>query len=87
MLPVGVQNLERRRTGSPWRADALAAAAGDASDDVWVPGDYHLREGSPCIDAGTSEGAPTTDIEGNGRPYGAAFDIGAYEMGECPLPT
>ena len=27
--------------------------------------DYHLQPGSPCIDAGTSEGAPTTDIEGH----------------------
>ena len=44
--------------------------------------DFHLQPGSPCIDAGTSEGAPTTDIEGNTRPCGLAVDMGAYEY--CP---
>ncbi len=29
--------------------------------------DYHLRSTSPCIDAGTSEGAPLTDFDGNPR--------------------
>ncbi|HAK94949.1 MAG TPA: hypothetical protein DCM87_08080, partial [Planctomycetes bacterium] len=51
----------------------------DTSDDIWIEGNYHLQPGSPCIDAGTSEGAPTTDIEGNGRPCGAGVDVGAYE--------
>jgi parallel beta-helix repeat protein len=36
-----------------------------------------LRAGSPCINAGTSTGAPTTDILGN--PRIGAPDIGAYE--------
>ena len=46
--------------------------------------DYRLQAGSPCIDAGRLAGAPTTDIEGNGRPCGAGVDMGAYEMGGCP---
>jgi hypothetical protein len=33
--------------------------------------DYHLRTDSPCIDTGTSRGAPITDIEGNVRPVDA----------------
>jgi len=41
--------------------------------------DYRLRAASPCIDAGTSTGAPATDILGVSRPQGAGFDIGAYE--------
>jgi pSer/pThr/pTyr-binding forkhead associated (FHA) protein len=40
-------------------------------------GDYHLQKGSPAIDAGTSEGAPSDDAEG--RPRSAEIDIGAYE--------
>jgi hypothetical protein len=55
-------------------------------DPAFKEPDYYLQSGSPCIDAGTSEGAPTNDIEGNGRPCGAAVDIGAYEYGDCPSP-
>jgi predicted GH43/DUF377 family glycosyl hydrolase len=40
-------------------------------------GDYHLRIGSPCIDAGTPDGAPAADIEGRSRD--AVPDMGAYE--------
>nr|MBC8400593.1 right-handed parallel beta-helix repeat-containing protein [Candidatus Neomarinimicrobiota bacterium] len=47
---------------------------------------YHLTDYSPCIGAGTSEGAPTTDIEGNlcPDPAGSNPDMGAYEN---PLPS
>jgi len=51
----------------------------------WVQGDYRLKPGSPGIDAGTSDGAPATDIEGNVRPCWNGIDIGAYEYcGEIP---
>ncbi|MDD5673480.1 MAG: choice-of-anchor Q domain-containing protein [Chitinivibrionales bacterium] len=42
-------------------------------------GDFHLRAGSPLIDAGSSAGAPAMDFDGLARPQGAGFDIGAYE--------
>lgn len=42
--------------------------------------DYRLQEGSPCINAGTLQGAPDEDIEGTERPIGDAPDMGAYEM-------
>lgn len=52
--------------------------SGDVS--TW---DFHLLNSSPCIDAGTSEGAPEDDIEGTPRPQGSGFDMGAYEF---PFP-
>jgi hypothetical protein len=49
-------------------------------------GDYRLRYGSPCIDAGTNLSALiTNDLAGNPRPLDgdadgvAGFDMGAYE--------
>ncbi|WP_297212825.1 MULTISPECIES: right-handed parallel beta-helix repeat-containing protein [Thermodesulfovibrio] len=42
-------------------------------------GDYHLKEGSPAIDRGTSDKAPLIDLDGKQRPQGKGFDMGAYE--------
>jgi hypothetical protein len=45
-----------------------------------APGsDYHLRLGSPAIDSGETRGEVPEDLEGNPRPSGPAFDVGAYE--------
>jgi hypothetical protein len=43
--------------------------------------DYHLSNYSPSIGAGTSSGAPSTDLDGNPRPNpaGSNPDMGAYE--------
>jgi hypothetical protein len=43
-------------------------------------GDYHLLPASPCINAGISTNAPSTDYDGAARPFGTAFDIGPYEF-------
>jgi hypothetical protein len=43
--------------------------------------DYHLKTGSPALNAGTSSFAPPSDHAGLPRPAGVAFDIGAFEFG------
>jgi hypothetical protein len=47
-------------------------------------GDYHLRANSPAIDAGTNDGAPAADFEGDPRPVGAV-DMGADEFTGEPI--
>jgi len=42
-------------------------------------GDFHLLSNSIAINAGSATSAPAFDYDGNARPSGAAFDIGAYE--------
>lgn len=42
-------------------------------------GDFHLTPGSLCIDTGSSVGALERDFEGDVRPAGDGFDIGADE--------
>jgi predicted outer membrane repeat protein len=46
-------------------------------------GDFTLREGSPCIDAGSADTAelnlPPVDMNGTGRVLNGRVDIGAFE--------
>lgn len=42
-------------------------------------GNYHLQASSPAVNAGTSMEAAPYDFDNYPRPYGAAYDIGAYE--------
>jgi len=44
---------------------------------------FHLQTTSPCIDQGTDTGI-TEDLDGEPRPQGDGFDMGAYEGGEEP---
>lgn len=71
-----------------WQAEGY-----DANSFLAVPADhffnpasdFRLLPTSPAIDAGTASGAPSRDIDGDPRPVGAGYDIGAYEsqLPEC----
>lgn len=45
--------------------------------------DLHLKSGCPAVDSGVGTGAPTQDRDGNPRPIGSDWDIGAYEYYPC----
>jgi len=64
-------------------ADLAAAGHNVGTQPTFVsdvaPYDLHLTEGSSGIDAGDGTVAPTGDIDGDARPYGAAVDVGADE--------
>ena len=42
--------------------------------------DFHLLGSAPAVDTGSPAGAPSVDLDGNPRPAGAGFDVGAYEF-------
>ena len=68
-----VTNLHRTVTGAP-----TFTATGAFSADPRLNSSYRLISGSPAIDAGVDAGV-TTDLDGDERPYGSGFDIGADE--------
>jgi hypothetical protein len=67
------------------QVNAITPAGGNISIDpgyASYPRNLHLTAQSPCIDQGTTTGAPMDDADGNARPAGLGPDIGAYEFTE-----
>jgi parallel beta-helix repeat protein len=78
---------------APYWADPTEPNLPAARDDptaVWVSGDYHLRDNSPCIDAGDPGFVPVqtpnlasllaVDIDGQPRRIGPSPDLGCDEV-------
>ena len=68
--------LEANLTTDPQVVNAAAA-------------DFHLRSGSPAINAGVNlySLGVTKDFSGAARPQTGAFEMGAYEYGSAPAPV
>ncbi|MHB8889422.1 MAG: choice-of-anchor Q domain-containing protein [Acidobacteriaceae bacterium] len=84
-ISSGSQSSKLGGSNNLWFGSGSAPAGFSASvsaDPLLAsPGtNFMLTSGSPAIDAGVNTPA-ATDITGNPRPLGAAYDIGAYEYG------
>ncbi|HEY8964835.1 MAG TPA: DUF6531 domain-containing protein, partial [Candidatus Methylacidiphilales bacterium] len=55
------------------------AGTGNLNADPRLRSDGHILAGSPCIDAGTTAVTVTRDMDGEARPVGAGYDMGADE--------
>ena len=83
---TGDQGISRTSVGfNVFQQGANTDTTGTNARVVTDPGlanasanDFHLRSGSPCIDAGTNVGL-VKDYDGTAIPQGSAPDIGAYE--------
>ena len=67
----GLESQGTQYPGDVWGLDPLLANPGE--------GNFHLKSGSPAIDTGASLSQVTNDYDGNSRPRGSGYDIGAFE--------
>lgn len=55
----------------------------DSDNPIWTPGDYHLQQDSPCIDAGQVGqivDPDQVDLDGESRVMGVTIDMGIDEV-------
>ncbi len=66
--------------------DARSFSQTAAQTFVSPGSDYHLQGAALAIDAGATLWEITDDLDGNKRPQGAGYDMGAYEFvfAQCP---
>lgn len=69
--------------GTNYSGGAVAGTGSISSDPKYISTtsgseNFRLQSSSPSIDIGTTS-AVTTDVVGNRRPFGSAYDMGAYE--------
>ncbi|NOZ04805.1 MAG: hypothetical protein GXP41_00410 [Chloroflexi bacterium] len=62
-----------------WNDSDPIVGSNAIQQDPLLTVDYHLRDGSPALDAGITIPWLTTDLEGSPRPQGSGYDIGTFE--------
>lgn len=72
------------RSGAGWDSSLGTDAGGNIDADPLFGADCHLQAGSLCINAGDPSSAPPLfpgdDIDGEDRPQGGRYDMGADEF-------
>ena len=70
------------RTLTEWQTYSGEESNSIEADPIFVNvgSDFHLTQDSPAIDVGLNVGV-NLDLDGNSRPNGNGYDIGAYESG------
>ena len=62
-----------------WNTSDPIVGSNPIQQDPLLTADYHLQPGSPAVDAGLTIPWLTVDLDGNARPQGPKYDIGACE--------
>ena len=76
------ETVTKKDVSLPARGRWVTTTTQELADEI--PGDYHLKKGSPCINKGTKTAAAkklfgTKDLDKGKRIKGSTVDIGCYE--------